>query len=154
MTETLVILGSTGSIGVQALDVCRRLGINVCGLSVHSNIDLLERQIDEFHPSAVCVMNEKRAFELRNRVGGACAVVSGMDGLLETASMPEADTVLNALVGIIGLRPALASIEAGKNIVLANKETLVSAGEFVMRRALERRVKIYPVDSEHSAIFQ
>ncbi|MDR1560104.1 MAG: 1-deoxy-D-xylulose-5-phosphate reductoisomerase [Clostridiales bacterium] len=154
MTETLVILGSTGSIGTQALDVCGRLGVNVCGLSAHSNIDLLESQINEFHPRAVCVMDAKRASEMKRRVGGVCAVVSGMDGLLEIASMPEADTILNALVGIIGLRPALAAIESGKNIALANKETMVSAGELVMRRAREKRVKILPVDSEHSAIFQ
>ena len=154
MTESITILGSTGSIGTQALDVCRRLCINICGLSAHSNIDLLERQIYEFHPQIACVTDESRANELKKRIGNKCVIVTGTDGLLETASMPEADTMLNALVGVAGLLPTMAAIESGKHIALSNKETLVTAGELVMRRAREKQVNIIPVDSEHSAIFQ
>jgi len=154
MTENLVILGSTGSIGAQAIDVCRRLGIKISGLSAHSNIDLLERQVHEFHPRLACVSDEKKAFELKGRIGEACEIVTGMDGLLRAASIPEADTVLNALVGIAGLRPTMAAIESGKRLALANKESLVTAGELVMRRAREKQVSVLPVDSEHSAIFQ
>jgi len=154
MTDKLVILGSTGSIGTQALDVCRRLGVQVCGLSANSNIDLLERQIYEFHPQIACVADKSRAYELKKRIGSACGVLTGAEGLSETASLPEADAVLNALVGISGLRPTIAAIESGKHIDLANKESLVTAGELVMRRAREKHVRVLPVDSEHSAVFQ
>ena len=154
MTGKLVVLGSTGSVGTQALDVCKRLGIKVCGLSAYSNIDLLERQIHEFQPRLAYVKDENRARELRGRIGDVCGVLSGQAGLPEVASMPEADTVLNALVGISGLLPTMAAIESGKRIALANKETLVTAGELVMRRAREKQVRVLPVDSEHSAIFQ
>ena len=154
MTETLVVLGSTGSIGTQVLDVCRRLRINLCGLSANTGIDLLERQIHEFHPRMACVTDEHKAFELKKRIGNTCEIVTGMEGLLETASMPEADTFLNALTGVIGLQPTLSAIECGKRIALANKETLVTAGELIMRRAFEKNIRILPVDSEHSAIFQ
>lgn len=154
MTETLVVLGSTGSIGTQALDVCRRLNIKVCGLCAHSNIDLLESQIYEFRPRLAYVEDNGRARELQKRVGDICKILSGTGGLPEIASMPEAGAVLNALVGAAGLRPTMAAIESGKHIALANKETLVTAGDLVMRRAGEKHVSILPVDSEHSAIFQ
>ena len=154
MVKTLAILGSTGSIGRQALDVCKRLGISVCGLSAGSNIDLLERQIEEFRPRAVCVADVDQAFLLSKRTGPGCEVIAGADGLGDIASMPDAGAVLNALVGVAGLRPTMAAIEAGKDIALANKETLVTAGELVTRRAREKQVGVYPVDSEHSAIFQ
>ena len=154
MTESLVILGSTGSIGTQALEVCGRLKIDVCGLSAHSNIDLLERQIYEFHPRLACIMDENKAYELKKHIGDAAEVVTGINGLLELSVMPEADTVLNALVGVIGLRPTIAAIESGKRMALANKETMVTAGELVMRLARKQNVSILPIDSEHSAIFQ
>ena len=154
MTETLVVLGSTGSIGTQALDVCRNLGIKICGLSAHKNIDLLERQIHEFHPRLACVSDEKSALELKKRIGSMSEIIVGADGMLELASMEEADTVLNSLVGVVGLRPTISAIESGKHVALANKEVLVTAGGLVMQLAREKQVNIIPVDSEHSAILQ
>ena len=154
MTKALVILGSTGSIGTQALDVCRTLGIRVCGLSAHKNIDLLERQIHEFNPHLVCVTDEKSALEIKKRIGNKSEIITGTDALVEIASVSGADTVLNALVGVIGLRPTIAAIESGKDIAIANKEVLVTAGKLIMDLAQEKQVRILPVDSEHSAIFQ
>lgn len=155
MTKNLSVLGSTGSIGTQTLDVCRRLGINVCALTANSNADLLEAQAREFHPQLVVIGSESAAKELKIRLADTDIKVSyGMDGLCEAAAIPQADTVLTAVVGMVGLRPTLTAIAEGKNIALANKETLVAGGSLVMKAASEKGVKIYPVDSEHSAVFQ
>lgn len=155
MVKKLAILGSTGSIGTQSLDVCRHLGIRVEALTAHSNKELLEKQIREFHPR-VAVMTQPDAYAaLKVAVADTdTKVLFGMDGLCEAASQPQADTVLNAVVGMVGLQPTLAAIDAGKDLALANKETLVTGGRLVMSRAAEKNVKILPVDSEHSAIFQ
>ncbi len=156
MAEKISILGSTGSIGTQTLEVIRELrGIQVLGLSANSNIELLEKQIREFHPLIAAVMEEEKAAALRERLRGhSVKIVSGMDGLTEVATLNEIDTVVTSVVGNVGLKPTFAAIEAKKDIALANKETLVSAGELVIRMARENNVHIYPVDSEHSAIFQ
>lgn len=156
MAENISILGSTGSIGTQTLEVVREIGgISVAAISANSNIDLLEVQAKEFKPELVCVMDENKALELKKRLLGCkCEVVSGMDGLIAAATISSADTVVNSVVGNIGLRPTVAAIKAGKNIALANKETLVTSGELVMKLLKENNVKMYPVDSEHSAIFQ
>ncbi len=154
--KNISILGSTGSIGTQTLDVVRANGdICVCALAAGSNIELLEQQIREFHPSLVCVWNEERAKELAIAVSDCSVkVVSGMDGLMETATVAAAEIVVTAIVGMIGIRPTIAAMKAGKHIALANKETLVTAGHIIMPLAKEKNVKILPVDSEHSAIFQ
>ncbi|MDR3238889.1 MAG: 1-deoxy-D-xylulose-5-phosphate reductoisomerase [Clostridiales bacterium] len=162
--KLISILGSTGSIGKQALDVARNLsGLRVCCLAARTGIDALERQMTEFQPSLVCVTDACMAEELRRRAGSQagthsssanCEIVSGEEGLLKAAAYPEADMVLNALSGAAGLKPTAAAIRAGKNIALANKETLVMAGEWIMRLAREAGVALLPVDSEHSAIFQ
>lgn len=155
MIRKLSILGSTGSIGTQALDVVRLLGLKISALAAARNIDLLEKQIREFLPSFAVVYEEAAAKELRQRVADLpVKVLAGMDGLCEAAGLPEADLVLNAVVGMVGLRPTLAAIAAKKNVALANKETLVAGGALVMREAAKNQVKILPVDSEHSAIFQ
>ena len=152
--KSLIILGSTGSIGTQALEVCRRDGYTVVALAAGSNIDLLEAQAREFKVKAVAVFNEEKANELKIKLRDTdIKVLSGVEGVCEVASM-EADIVLNSIVGIAGLRPTLAAIESGKDIALANKETLVTGGDIVNRKAREKGVKILPVDSEHSAIFQ
>ena len=152
--KSLVILGSTGSIGTQALEVCRRDGYKVIGLAAGSNIELLEKQAREFSVKAVAVFDKSKAKELKIRLKDTdVRVLSGVDGVCEIASLP-ADIALNAIVGIAGLRPTLSAIESGKDIALANKETLVTGGEIVNRKAKEKGVKILPVDSEHSAIFQ
>ncbi len=152
--KSLVILGSTGSIGTQALEVCRRDGYTVVGLAAGSNIDLLEKQAREFKVKAVAVFNEEKAAALKIKLGDTdIKVLSGVDGVCEIAVM-DADVALNSIVGIAGLRPTLAAIESGKDIALANKETLVTGGDIVNRAAREKGVKILPVDSEHSAIFQ
>lgn len=151
------ILGSTGSIGTQALEVCRSLGISVFALTANNSIDLLEKQIYEFHPEIAAVMNEEKAFELKKRLKFSCEkteVLSGIDGIKAAACFEKSSVILNSLVGNIGLEPTLNAIRKGKNIALANKETLVTAGELVMREAEKFGVEIYPVDSEHSAIFQ
>lgn len=150
------ILGSTGSIGTQTLEVVRNNGdIQVTALAAGSNITLLERQIREFKPSLACVWDEEKARELRVSVADLdVKVVSGMEGLLEAASEPQARTVVTAVVGMIGIRPTIAAMEAGKDIALANKETLVTAGHIIMPLAKKLGVRILPVDSEHSAIFQ
>ena len=149
------ILGSTGSIGVQSLDVCRMHGYNVVCLTANTNVEKMESQIREFHPALACLMDEKAAAQLKTRVADTpVKIVSGMEGLVECASYDGADTVLNSVVGMIGLIPTLEAIKAKKTIALANKETLVAGGSIVTRLAAENGVSILPVDSEHSAIFQ
>ena len=152
--KSLVILGSTGSIGTQALEVCRRDGYKVNALASGSNIELLEKQAREFSVKAVAVFDQNKANELKIKLSDTdIKVLGGIEGVCEVAQM-DADIALNSIVGIAGLRPTLAAIESGKDIALANKETLVTGGEIVMQKAKEKGVKILPVDSEHSAIFQ
>lgn len=155
MTEVISILGSTGSIGVQTLDVARNLGIKVAAMSANSNIDLLEKQVHEFKPRLVSVGDEKLAGELKNRLAGIkVQILWGLEGMLRTVDVQEADTVVTSVVGTAGLIPTMHAIKNGKNIALANKETLVTAGQLVMQEAEVQGVKIFPVDSEHSAIYQ
>ena len=156
MGKTIAILGSTGSIGTQTLEVVRENGdIQVAALSAGANISLLEKQIREFRPRLVAVWDKEKATELKTKVADLnVEVVSGMDGLLKLAVLPEADILVTAIVGMIGIRPTIAAIQAGKDIALANKETLVTAGHLIMPLARTNGVKILPVDSEHSAIFQ
>lgn len=152
--KSMVILGSTGSIGTQALDVARFRNFTVRVLTSNSNIDLLEEQIREFKPEIAAVADESRAAELRTKVADTSTrVLGGEEGICAAAQL-NADKVLNSIVGIAGLKPTLAAIEAGNDIALANKETLVAGGELVTSRAKEKGVSILPVDSEHSAIFQ
>lgn len=153
--KNIVILGSTGSIGTQTIDVLDSIEAQVCAISVNTNIQRAEQQARALHPSLVTVYNEEKAKELKTKLADTdIRVVSGMDGLIEAATLPEADVVVTAVVGMVGLLPTMAAIEAGKAIALANKETLVCAGQIVMRAAREKGVPILPVDSEHSAIFQ
>ena len=154
--KNISILGSTGSIGTQTLDIARRNeDINIVALAVLRNISLLEEQIREFHPALVCVWDEKRANELKISISDTdTRVVSGMDGLIECATIADANIVVTAVVGMIGIRPTIEAIKAHKDIALANKETLVTAGHIIISLAEEYNVKILPVDSEHSAIFQ
>nr|WP_330363810.1 1-deoxy-D-xylulose-5-phosphate reductoisomerase [Proteocatella sphenisci] len=154
--KNIAILGSTGSIGTQTLDVARNNeDIRVVALSAGSNIKLLEDQIREFSPKLVSVADEKNAQLLRkNLEGTGVRVVFGMEGLIEVAQHPDSDMVVTAVVGMMGLRPTVAAINAGKDIALANKETLVTAGHIIMPLAKEKNVRILPVDSEHSAILQ
>lgn len=154
--KKIAILGSTGSIGTQTLQVVEaNQDIAVTALAAGSNIKLLEEQIRKFHPKLVCVWEETAAKELQSRVRDCeLRIVSGMEGLLEVATEPEAEIVVTAVVGMIGIRPTLAAMEAGKDIALANKETLVTAGHLIMPLAKQKGVRILPVDSEHSAIFQ
>lgn len=155
MEKNISILGSTGSIGTQSLDVCRMHGYKVKCLTANSNVALMEKQTREFKPDIVCMMNEGSAKELKARLADTdTKVVSGMDGLIECAVYGKADTVLNSVVGMIGLQPTLEAIKARKTIALANKETLVAGGHLVTNLAKEYGVSILPVDSEHSAIFQ
>jgi len=155
MTRNLIILGSTGSIGTQALEVCENTGIKVVGLAAAENIDKLEIQARKFRPEIVAVMNPERGKELKIRLKDTgIKVVWGKEGMTELVTFPEADTVLTSVVGIAGLVPTIEAIEAGKNIALANKETLVTAGELVMEAAKRNNISILPVDSEHMAIFQ
>lgn len=158
MTKKVVILGSTGSIGTQTLDVIKHnQDIEVVGLTANSRIDLLEEQIKQFKPKIVCVMHEEKARTLKNRLDSQninVEVVCGVKGLSTVATIEEADIVVTAVVGMIGLIPTMEAIKARKTIALANKETLVTAGELVMHLAKEKNVSILPVDSEHSAIFQ
>lgn len=152
--KSMVILGSTGSIGTQALDVARLRNFTVRALTSNSNIDLLEEQIREFKPEIAAVADESRAAELKTKVADTSTrVLGGEEGICAAAQL-NADKVLNSIVGIAGLKPTLAAIEAGNDIALANKETLVAGGELVISRAKEKGVSILPVDSEHSAIFQ
>ncbi len=153
--KNISILGSTGSIGTQSLDVCRMHGYSVKCLTANSNVDLMEAQIREFKPEIVCMMNERAASTLKAKISDMnTKVVAGLDGLIECATYDGADTVLNSVVGMIGLQPTLEAIKARKTIALANKETLVAGGHLVTNLAKEYGVSILPVDSEHSAIFQ
>lgn len=154
--KKIAILGSTGSIGTQTLDVVREQGdISVAALAAGSNIALLEQQIREFHPRLVAVWDKKKAEELKIKTADlSVEIVDGMDGLLAVAQIPEAEILVTAIVGMLGIRPTIAAIRAGKDIALANKETLVTAGHLIMPMAEENHVSILPVDSEHSAIFQ
>lgn len=153
--KKVAILGSTGSIGTQALDVVRAHGFQVTALAANSNLSLLEEQVREFKPQAVCIYRSDLYNDLKLKLADLpVRVVTGMEGLCEVAALPDSEITLNAVVGMIGLRPTLAAIGAGKDIALANKETLVTGGELVMKSAAEKGVKILPVDSEHSAIFQ
>lgn len=155
MSKRLVILGSTGSIGTQALDVARTQGYTVTALVAHSHAALLEEQIREFHPRAAALFDEAAARDLRIRVADLdVEILSGMEGLCTLAQRDDADVVLNSVVGMVGLLPTLSALKAGHDVALANKETLVAGGELVMRTARENGVRILPVDSEHSAIFQ
>ena len=154
--KKIAILGSTGSIGTQTLEVARNNGdLEITALATGSNIDLLERQIREFRPPLAAVWTEEKAKELRIRTEDLdVKIVSGMEGLLEVAAQPESEILVTAIVGMIGIRPTIAAMKAGKDIALANKETLVTAGHIIMSLAKEKGVRILPVDSEHSAIFQ
>ena len=154
--KKIAILGSTGSIGTQTLEVVRNnRDIKVVALAAGSNIRLLEQQIREFRPKLAAVWSEENAKQLRLMVRDLpTKIVWGMEGLLEVAQIPESEILVTAIVGMIGIRPTVAAIRAGKNIALANKETLVTAGHIIMPLAKERKVSILPVDSEHSAIFQ
>ena len=155
MKRSVSILGSTGSIGTQALEVCEVHGIEVKALAAKRNEELLEKQVRKFKPKLVCLYDENAYRGMKIRLADlSVQLVTGMEGLCEAATLPEADMILNSVVGMIGLQPTLAAIHAGKDIALANKETLVTGGELVMKAAAEKDVKIYPVDSEHSAIFQ
>ncbi len=155
MTNTLSILGSTGSIGTQAIDVAKKLNMNVCALTANSNVKLMEEQVRLLKPQLAVMYDEASANELKTAIADTdTKVLSGMEGLLQAASIEQADTVLNSLVGMIGLLPTLTAAKAKKNIALANKETLVAGGDLVMRTVKENGVKLLPVDSEHSAIFQ
>lgn len=155
MQKSISILGSTGSIGRQTLDVIRACGIRAAALTANRDVERMETQCREFRPALAVMMDPAAAGELQVRLADTgIRVASGMEGLLEAATFPEADTVITAVVGIVGLRPTMAAIRAGKRIGLANKETLVCAGELVMDEADRWGAQIVPVDSEHSAIFQ
>lgn len=155
--KRVILLGSTGSIGTQSLEVIRAQGYAVAGLAAHSNIDLLQRQIAAFHPAAVAVTDESAAVRLETRLAGTAGaprVLKGAEGLRALAAGQQADIVLNAVVGIAGLPATLAALEAGRDVALANKESLVTGGYLVTRAAEENGARLLPVDSEHSAIFQ
>ena len=154
--KNIAILGSTGSIGTQTLDVARKNeDLRVVAVSAGKSVEKLEEQIREFHPLLAAVWDKEAARDLKTRIADTdTKVVSGMEGLLELASMPESEILVTAIVGMIGIRPTMEGIRAGKDIALANKETLVTAGHIIMPLAKEKGVKILPVDSEHSAIFQ
>lgn len=155
--KNIVLLGSTGSIGTQTLDVVRsyKEDLHVVALAAGNSVEKMEQQIREFAPSYTVMWSEEAAKDLKQRVSDLqVQVLTGMDGLLAISVLPEADVVLTAIVGMIGIRPTIAAIEAGKDIALANKETLVTAGHIIMPLAKKHGVKILPVDSEHSAIFQ
>ncbi|OUN24251.1 1-deoxy-D-xylulose-5-phosphate reductoisomerase [Pseudoflavonifractor sp. An85] len=155
MKRTISILGSTGSIGRQTLDVAQACGHKVAALTVNRSVELAEEQARQFQPELVVAVDEAAARDLKQRLADtSIRVVGGREGLMEAATLPQADTVVTAVVGIAGLEPTLAAIDAGKRIALANKETLVCAGDLVMARAEEKGAEIVPVDSEHSAIFQ
>lgn len=155
MKRTISILGSTGSIGRQTLDVAQACGHQVAALTVNRSVELAEKQARQFQPQLVAVVDESAAADLKQRLADtSIRVVGGREGLMEAATLPQVDTVVTAVVGIAGLEPTLAAIDEGKRIALANKETLVCAGDLVMSRAEEKGAEIVPVDSEHSAIFQ
>lgn len=149
------ILGSTGSIGTQSLEVCEKHGFEITALAAHSSIDTLENQARKFKPKYVGIYNENKYSELKKRLADTnIKILCGMDGLCKIASLEENDIVLNSVVGMVGLLPTLVAINSGKDVALANKETLVAGGKLVMSLANKKNVNIYPVDSEHSAIFQ
>lgn len=155
MTNRISILGSTGSIGTQALDVVEKLGIKVTALAANSNVDLLEYQAKKYSPKMVAMMDDKAAVQLSRRLSGTrIAVLAGMNGVCQCARAEAADTVLNSIVGMAGIEPTLTAIRAKKIVALANKETLVAGGRLITETAKQHKVKILPVDSEHSAIFQ
>lgn len=155
MINNISILGSTGSIGTQALDVVDKLGLNVSALTAASNIDLLEKQIRKYKPDLAVVFNEDKAKILKDNIKDTnTKVLAGMEGLIEAATISSADLVLNSVVGMVGLMPTLAVADAKKDIALANKETLVAGGKLVTDAVQKNGVKLLPVDSEHSAIFQ
>ena len=156
MSQNIVILGSTGSIGTQTLTIVdNNPELKVIALSANSKVDMMEMQVRKYKPLKVCMYNEEAANDLAARIKDTdTKVVSGMDGLIEISTMDECDTVVTAIVGVIGIRPTIAAIKAGKIIALANKETLVTAGHIIMPLCREMNVPILPVDSEHSAIFQ
>lgn len=155
MKQRISILGSTGSIGRQSLDVMSACGMEAVALTAHSNVARMEEQVRQFRPELAVMMDEDAARDLRVRLADTpVRVASGLEGLLEAAELPAADTVITAVVGMIGLRPTMAAIREGKRIALANKETLVCAGTLVMEEARDYGAEIVPVDSEHSALFQ
>ena len=155
MSKRISILGSTGSIGTQSLEVIEACGMEVAALTANSSVKQLEEQTRKFKPELAVLMDEAAAADLRIRLADTgTKVLGGMDGLLEAAAINSADTVITAVVGMVGLRPTLAAIRQGKRIALANKETLVCAGDLVMAEAKANKVEILPVDSEHSALFQ
>ncbi|MEG0546146.1 MAG: 1-deoxy-D-xylulose-5-phosphate reductoisomerase [Oscillospiraceae bacterium] len=155
MTKSLSILGSTGSIGTQSLDVCRKCGFGVEALTAFSSVEIIEKQAREFNPKMVALVDKKAANDLRIKLADTnIKVLTGIEGVCECAMIETADTVLNSVVGMAGLLPTLRAIECKKTIALANKETLVAGGQLVMDKAKKYGVKILPVDSEHSAIFQ
>lgn len=155
MKKKVAVLGSTGSIGTQALEVIEKHGLQVTALAASRQIELLAEQAKKFHPECVCIYDESKAGALKALLKDErIEVLTGMEGLCQIASDSRHDIVLNSVVGMVGLLPTLKAIEAGNDIALANKETLVAGGELVMKAAKEKQVKIYPVDSEHSAVFQ
>ena len=155
MIKNISVLGSTGSIGTQTLDVADKLGLNVCALTVSTNINLLEQQVRKYKPELAVVFDEEKAEILHDNIKDTdTKVLCGMDGLIAAAVIDSAELVLNSVVGMVGLKPTIAAANAKKNIALANKETLVAGGRLVMDAVKENNVKLLPVDSEHSAIFQ
>lgn len=155
MARNIAILGSTGSIGIQTLDVARNLGIRVLGMTANSNLELLEKQIREFKPQIVSVGIEELAVELQKRIDDTGSkVFFGIGGMKAVAALQKADTIVTSIVGIAGLVPTMEAIKNGKNIALANKETLVTAGKLIITEAEKNGVRIFPIDSEHSAIYQ
>ena len=153
--KNLVLLGATGSIGTQTLEVAEKAGYRLLAMAVGSRIDAFEEQLRRFRPAFAAVYDEKAAADLKVRIADLpIKVLSGMDGLCTLAALPEADLVLNAVVGMVGLLPTMAAIGAGHDVALANKETLVAGGAFVMDAVRKNGVRLLPVDSEHSAIFQ
>jgi 1-deoxy-D-xylulose-5-phosphate reductoisomerase len=154
--KKILLLGSTGSIGLNTLQIARSFKdkIEIVGLSINTQIDLLEKQIEEFHPKAVVVRNELKASELRQRIGSKCEVLTGETGLIEISQRDNYDILVTALVGFVGLAPTIEAIKLNKRIALANKETLVTAGEIVIGLCKKHNAELIPIDSEHSAIFQ
>ncbi len=153
--KTITLIGSTGSIGKQTLDVCRKYNIKVKALAAYQNVRLLEQQTREFLPEYVCIYDEVLYKALKESLSDLrVTVLTGMEGLCKIASITETDLFVNSVVGMVGLLPTLTAVENGVDIALANKETLVAGGNIVMREAEKKGVKIYPIDSEHSAIFQ
>lgn len=152
--KRITILGSTGSIGTQAIEICDKHGIEIAALAANSNVQLLAQQAKQHNVKTVCIYCEQKRSELEKLVDSDVTVLTGMDGLKQIASMDGVDIILNSVVGMVGLVPTLTAIEHGTDIALANKETLVAGGKLVINSAKEKGVNIYPVDSEHSAIFQ